>query len=162
MSDTAAIDRIIYERAWKFHRQQPGMEVEDLVQEAYLLIETKVRDSFREDEGASFLTLVYRSVTNLFISLTHYHNRRICETLDNIIEPSVHALVFETDLLSPKAQEAIDMIFNHSEEVYGRRRRSGISPSQKLVREALRNRGWKFQEIDSVFEEIKAFLKCNQ
>lgn len=160
MMNDAAIERIIHERAWAFHRNQPGMELDDLVQEAHLLIEKKVRQSYDVNGGASFVTFVYRSLTNYFISLTHINNRRTCECLESIVEPSVSYLTFSTEDYSKQAQEVIDLILNHSEELYGVRRRSGISPSQKLVREALRNRGWKHSDIDDVFHEIKNVL-CN-
>ncbi len=144
------IEPIIKNRARQFERKGiPGMEFEDLVQEAYIWL-LEHGDKFDPDK-ASFTSWVYCCVTNYFTTLsnraTFFYMEPISDSVSNSLR-TVETMFSMTDL----SEDAVTVC------------RLVLSGNiTRLFKKEIRNflqydLGWSVERINITFKELECYV----
>lgn len=146
--------------AWRFFRQNPDIEYDDLLSEA-LVAYCEARNRFDPEKGAKETTLAYtymvRAVQNYVTKEQEISWNVPLESTPEIAAPLSVPLFEILQEMGTDAQEICRMVLSAPEEY------AGFLPkvNRGQIYRELRKRGWAWSKIWRTFNEIKQVLNKN-
>lgn len=155
---------LIYKKAFFYHSCYPLIEFDEFVSAGNFAF-IDAAGKFDQSRGVRFSTYLWRALDNHMRRLIKdwFNNKQrftpLDDNEDNIIAwPSVLESLpvhDEINLLSDRAKEVIDILYNIPNEIIFTSTRGRI---KKLIKQQLQQRGWCGYRIKTTFREIKLAL----